>query len=97
MSRPDEPAMRDPADKEVHRKEGVDPYPVPKRTETVDRTKADTDDPADTTPDAPHDRGRAPDGGYTTGVDAMKNQLDREDVRDDWKYGRTQETHPRKH
>lgn len=97
MPRQSEPDMRDVTDKEVHRKEGVDPYPIPKRTETVERTEADTQDPALADRDAPHDRGTAPGGGYTTGTDAMKNQLDREGVRDDWKHGRTQEKPGAKH
>jgi hypothetical protein len=90
MPRPSEPSMRDPADKDIHRKEGIDPYPVPRKTEEASQPEADTADPARTDPDAPHDRGTAPSGGYTTGVDAMKNKLKEEGEIEDWKEGRTQ-------
>jgi hypothetical protein len=97
MPRQSEPNMRDVTDKEIHRKEGVDPYPVPKRAEHASQPEGDTVDPANVDPDAPHDRGTAPGGGYTTGVDAMKNKLDEEGVRDAWKHGRTQEKPDTKH
>jgi hypothetical protein len=89
MPRQSEPAMHDVTDKELHRKEGVDPYPVPKRAEQATRDEGDLQDPA-TTEDAPHDRGTAPAGGYTTGVDAMKNELKREGEMEGWKRGKTQ-------
>jgi hypothetical protein len=97
MPRPSEPKMNDVTDKDVHRREGVDPYPVPKKAETATRGDGDTTDPAKTDPGAPHDRGTASDGGYTTGTDAMKNKLDEEGVRDAWKHGRTQEAPETKH
>lgn len=91
MPRPSEPAMNDPADKEIHRKQGVEPYPAPAKTEVVGSQHGDVQDPAKVDSDAPHDRGTAKDGGYTTGTDAMKEQLDDEGARDAWKHGRTQE------
>lgn len=97
MPRQSEPNMRDVTDKEIHRKEGVDPYPVPKRTETVDRTKADTEDPALTEAADTHDRGKALDGDYMDATDARKQKLKDDGDYDAWKHGRTQETPPRKH
>ena len=95
MPRQSEPDMRDKTDEEVHRKEGVDPYPIPKRTETVERTAADTEDPALTDADT-HDRGTAVDGHYTDATDARKEALKDGGDYDAWKHGRTQETPPRR-
>lgn len=96
MNRPNEPAMNDVTDKDLHRKEGVDPYPTPNDTELAGQHQGDLEDPAKVDGDAPHDRGTAPGGGYTTGVDAMKNQLDEEGARDAWKKGRTQGEPPKR-
>ena len=90
MPRQREPAMHDPDDKDIHRKEGVDPYPVPKRAETARHDEGDLEDPAATTPDAPHDRGKATDGEYTTGVEAMKAKLKREGEIEEWRRAQTQ-------
>jgi hypothetical protein len=92
MPRKSEPEMHDGGDSEVHRTEGVEPYPAPKRAKDAERPGDDTADPARADTKAPHDRGTAPGGGYTTGTDAMKNKLDKEGVRDTWKHGRTQES-----
>ncbi len=90
MPRPSEPAMHDAADKDIHSRQGVAPYPAPKKTETATEPESDTVDPATTTPDAPHDRGTATDGRYATGIDAMKQKLKVEGEMEDWKDGRTQ-------
>ena len=97
MPRQSEPNMHDVTDKDIHRKEGVDPYPVPKQAEKVGHDQGDLEDPAKTEGDAPHDRGTAPGGGYTTGPDSMKNQLDEEGAREAWKRGLTQEEPDPKH
>lgn len=97
MNRPDQPHMHDPSDKELHTKQGVDPYPVPKDAEKVGRAEGDLEDPAKDDADAPHDRGKARAGGYTTGTDAMKNKLKAEGEMEDWKEGRTQGAPPNKH
>lgn len=95
-TRRSEPAMRDAADRELHRKEGVDPYPVPRRAEQATRDEGDLQDPAKADRRAPHDRGTTADGDYASGVDAMKQKLKDEGVKGAWKDGRTQGA-PRKH
>lgn len=90
MPRRSEPTMNDPSDEDIHRKEGAEPYPTPAKTEVVGQSR-DVDDPGRRDADAPHDLGAARDGSYTTGTDAMKEQLSDEGVREDWKHGRTQE------
>ena len=95
MNRPNEPHMHDPADKELHRKEGVDPYPVPERAAKAGQPDSDVEDPAEIDRRAPHDRGQARDGGYTTGVDAMKKKLKNEGETEEWKDGRTQNAPPK--
>ena len=90
MNKPSEPHMHDPADKDMHRKEGDHPYPTPTRAAKAEQPESDVDDPGESDRDAPHDRGQARDGGYTTGVDAMKKKLKAEGEMEDWKDGRTQ-------
>jgi len=89
------PNMKDPADKELHRRQGVDPHPVPNTSELAGNAQGDLEDPGTVDCDAPHDRGKARDGGYTTGVDAMKKKLKNEGEMDDWKKGRTQDAPPK--
>ncbi len=96
MTRPNDLHMHDPQDKEIHSKEGVDPYPVPKEAKKVGRAEGDLEDPAKDDDDAPHDRGKARGGNYTTGTDAMKKKLKAEGEIEDWQAGRTQGA-PRKH
>lgn len=90
MARQSEPTMHDVTDKEIHTPEGVDPYPVPKGTETVGRDEGDLQDPAQTTPDAPHDRGANDAGEYQSGDEAMRDKLQREGDVEAWKDGKTQ-------
>jgi hypothetical protein len=81
--------MRDPADREIHKAAGRDPYPAPKKGATdADNAKNDLEDPADDDPDAPHDRGHIHRGRHASGVDAMRREV--EDEAEDWKKGRTQ-------
>lgn len=97
MTRANDLHMHDPQDKEIHSKEGVDPYPVPREAEKVGRAEGDLEDPAKDDADAPHDRGKARAGEYTTGTDAMKKKLKSEGEIEDWQAGRTQGAPPRKH
>jgi hypothetical protein len=82
--------MNDPADEDIHNAEGPEPYPTPAKTEVVGQS-GDVDDPGRRTADAPHDRATARDGSYTTGTDAMNEQLSEEGEREDWKHGRMQQ------
>lgn len=43
MNRPSGPTMKDPGDRELHRREGVDPYPVPRQAEQARRDAGDID------------------------------------------------------
>ena len=97
MNRPNEPAMHDVTDKEIHRREGVDPYPVPNTSKLAGKAQGDLEDPSKVDRDAPHDRGQARDGVYTTGVDSMKKKLKNEGEMGDWKKGRTQDAPDKKH
>ena len=88
MSRPDELHMHDPDDKEIHRKEGVDPYPVPKDAKMADRPE---DDEATSTPDNAFERGlEHEDGEYIDAVDKMKKTLKDDGSVDAWRKGQTQ-------
>lgn len=66
---PREPDMHDPTDKELHRKEGVEPYPVPNKAKV--EGKPQSDEPAG----KDYERGRDKDGQYEGGVDRMRNKL----------------------
>jgi hypothetical protein len=80
--------MHDVTDKEIHRKEGVDPYPVPRRAEKVRNPQ---DDEATSTPDNNFERAREDeDGEHLDAVDRMRKTLAEEGVKDAWKEGRTQ-------
>jgi hypothetical protein len=88
MNRTPNPHMHDPADKEIHRKEGVDPYPVPRQAETAARP---ADDETTSTPDNSFERGEEhTDGDYLDAVDKMKKTLKEEGDLEDWRKGRTQ-------
>lgn len=88
MSRPDKLHMHDPDDKEIHRKEGVDPYPVPKDAKMADRPE---DDEATSTPNNSFERRMEhEDGEYIGAVDKMKKTLKDEGDVDAWRKGQTQ-------
>lgn len=88
MPRQNEPHMHDPADKEIHRKEGVDPYPVPAKSKVVGKP---ADDEATSTPDNNFERAREDeDGEHIDAVDRMRKTLSEEGATDAWKEGRTQ-------
>jgi hypothetical protein len=83
------PGMRDPTDRELHRPEGRDPYPMPRKgARKVEEAEDDLADPADTDPDAPHDRGVMEDGEYLSARDQMDIEIGRD--KDAWRKGRTQ-------
>jgi len=79
--------MNDPADKDSHYAEGAAPYPKPAKTEATGKP-GDGEDPGKLEGDT---RATAKDGSYTTGTDAMREQLYDERGREAWKYVRTQE------
>lgn len=86
MPREGEPDMRDPKDKELHRKQGVEPYPVPNKSKVVGKPQAD-----DATPTgSDYESGEEKDGEYLEGTDRMREKLKREGVTEEWKDGRTQ-------
>lgn len=95
MPRPSEPEMRDVTDKELHRKEGVDPYPVPRKAEKAQQPK---DDEATSTPENAHERGlEDEEGQYTDAVGKMQKTLRDEGDLEDWRKGRTQGAPAKKH
>ncbi len=88
MNRTPNPHMNDPLDKDIHRKEGVDPYPVPEKAETGSRAG---NDEATSTPDNSFERGEEhEDGAYLDAVDKMKKTLKDDGDLEDWRKGRTQ-------
>ena len=97
MPRQSEPHMHDPSDKEIHRKEGVDPYPVPNSAEVVGSDQGDLEDPREAGADTTHDRGKAVDGKYTDATDARKKVLKDDGDYEAWRHGQTQETPAKKH
>lgn len=91
--RSSEPAMQDPADREVHRREGRDPYPEPRHgAEAKRRAGDDMEDPGDADSDMPHDRGVVEGDEH---VGAREDMIDHvSDERREWKKGRTQNLPP---
>jgi hypothetical protein len=91
MTRPNDLHMNDPSDKEIHRKEGVDPYPVPKDAEMAGRPQTDRDS---TKSDTGLQRGGEEDenGEYVDSVDRMKKELNEEGGVEAWRKGETQNT-----
>jgi len=88
MPRDSEPKMVDPADKEIHRSEGVEPYPVPNKSKVVGRP---VDDEATSTPDNNHERAKTDeDGEHLDAVDKMRKTLTEERSKEAWKRGETQ-------
>lgn len=94
MPRQSEPGMRDPADKEIHTREGRDPYPSPRKgAEKAGRSEDDTKDPGDVDASAPHDRGTEKGGEWHSGIEDAEEQV--KDEKKAWKEGLTQNARPR--
>lgn len=88
MNRTPNPKMNDPADKDIHSRKGVAPYPAPKNAEEAGRPQ---DDEETSTPDNSFERGgEHEDGEYVDAVDAMKKTLKDDGAVEDWRKGRTQ-------
>lgn len=88
MPRDNEPKMVDPADKDIHSRKGVEPYPVPNKSKIVGNA---ADDEATSTPDNNNERARKDeDGEHLDAVDKMRKTLTEEGVKEAWKDGRTQ-------
>lgn len=88
MTRQNEPKMHDPADKEIHSKEGVEPYPVPNKSKVVGTP---VDDEATSTPENNFERaGEDEDGEHLDAVDKMRKTLIEDGDVEAWKKGRTQ-------
>lgn len=84
------PEMNDPADKDLHTRSGKDPYPPPEGgVKDAKNPESDLEDPANTTPGAPHDRATAPGGAPKGARGDMNEKLGAS--RDDGKKGRTQD------
>jgi hypothetical protein len=85
--------MNDPADEEIHRPEGRDPYPVPRRgTRDARRPEDDLEDPSDEG-DGPHDRGVIRGDEH---VGAREDMIDTVGGnKEAWRKGRTQNLPPR--
>lgn len=89
MPTQDKPDMDDPADKELHTKEGAAPYPAPSKTKVVGKPQ---DDEATSTPDNNFERAkRDEDGEHLDAVDKMHKTLVEDGDVDAWKKGKTQD------
>jgi hypothetical protein len=96
MGRPSDPGMRDPTDKDIHTRQGRDPYPEPRKGAEKGRNPSDdTVDPGDADAEAPHDRGTVQDGNWMSGIDDAEKQLADEGAKKAWKKGLTQNAPPR--
>jgi hypothetical protein len=84
--------MNDPADREVHRPEGRDPYPEPRGVKTGRQTGDDMADPGDANSDMPHDRGVVHGDEHVGAREDIIDQVS--DEREAWKKGRTQNVPP---
>ena len=94
MPRPSEPDMRNSSDKEIHTREGRDPYPSPRKgTEEASRSGDDTIDPGDLDAEAPHDRGSVENDEWHSGIEDAEAQV--KDEKRAWKKGLTQNDPPR--
>jgi hypothetical protein len=94
--RPSEPSMNDPADREIHRREGRDPYPEPKRGAKDARLpEDDLKDPGDADDDMPHDRGVMRGDEHVGAREDMIDEIGKD--KEAWKKGRTQNAPPRRH
>jgi hypothetical protein len=95
IKRRSEPGMRDPTDKELHKREGRDPYPTPQKgARDAEEPQYDLADPADTDPDAPHDRGVMENDEYLSARDQMDKEIGKD--KDAWRKGKTQNPPPRR-
>jgi hypothetical protein len=91
-----EPSMDDPADREIHRAEGRDPYPAPTRgTKGADPPEDDLIDPGDKDERMPHDRGVMEDDEHVGAREDMIDEIGKD--KEAWKKGRTQNPPPRRH
>lgn len=83
-----DPHMNDPQDKDIHRRAGVDPYPVPAKPEQASHA---ANDEATSTPENYRERGQErEDGQYLDAVDRMKKTLKDGGDLEAWRDGRTQ-------
>jgi hypothetical protein len=90
------PGMHDPADKELHKREGKGPYPPPQHgARKAAKPEDDLADPGEENPDQPHDRGIVREGEYLSGRDQMDLELGED--KEAWRKGKTQNTPPRRH
>jgi len=90
MSKSRELEMHDPSDKDIHRPEGVDPYPEPKKVEMADRPgSTDGTSPADNS-SLQSGGEEDSDGDYVNSVDKMKKELTDEGGVEAWRKGQTQ-------
>lgn len=86
--RPSEPGMNDPADRDIHRPEGRDPYPEPKRgTKAAEDPENELEDPADEG-EGPHDRGVTHGDEHVGAREDMIDEVGKD--KDACKKGRTQ-------
>jgi hypothetical protein len=80
--------MNDPADRDIHRPEGRDPYPEPKRgTKAAEDPENELEDPADEG-EGPHDRGVTHGDEHVGAREDMIDEVGKD--KDAWKKGRTQ-------
>lgn len=88
MPRPDEPHMHDVTDKDIHRKEGVDPYPLPKTARSADQPQ---DDEQTSTSENNFERAQVDaEGEYLDAADKMRKTIKEDGAQKAWKDGRTQ-------
>lgn len=89
MPRDKEPHMHDPDDKELHRPEGVEPYPVPNKAKVVGKPLPD--DKTTSTDANNSERARKDaEGEHLDAVDKMRRTLSKDGDTRAWKEGRTQ-------
>lgn len=88
MPRQSQPDMEDVTDADIHSREGVDPYPLPKKTRQGAQPQPDE---ATSTQANNHERGEVDaDGNYVDAADAMRVSVADEGERAAWKKGQTQ-------
>jgi hypothetical protein len=84
--------MNDPADREIHRPQGRDPYPESRHgAEDASRPEDDLDDPADKS-EGPHDRGVTRGDEHIGAREDMIDEIGKD--KETWKKGRTQNLPP---
>lgn len=91
-TRPSHPSMNDPADREVHRREGRKPYPEPRHgAKKATRPEDDLTDPAQEG-EGPHDRGVMHGDEHVGAREDMIGEIGKDKAA--WKKGRTQNLRP---